>query len=185
MSNEERRFREPDTLIRGYELELCSPPCNPGADTWSARASLSVDINGVLPYFNARFKTAEYDHRAGILIWKDKGHSFAFRTREISATPAGDREEARQLIEEAVALVNETWATRDLIGADYTKRTVPDLMSVYRLLPRTNCGKCGFPACMAFAAALRKGKTELSRCTDLNLPEHAEKRTSLLRILAG
>jgi ArsR family metal-binding transcriptional regulator len=176
--------REPDPLIRNYDLELCAPPCRPGADTWSARASLSVDIGGVFPYLNARFKTAEYDHRAGILIWKDKGRSFAFRPREIKAAPASDREEARRLIEEAAALVNETWAKRDTIEADYTKRTVPDLMSVYRLLPRNNCGECGFPACMGFAAALREGKTELSRCAVLNLPEHEEKRTALLRFLA-
>jgi ArsR family metal-binding transcriptional regulator len=173
-------YREPDPLIRNYDLELCAPPCRPGADTWSARASLSVDIGDVLPYLNARLKTAEYDHRAGILIWKDKGRSFAFRSRDIKAAPASDREEARQLIEEAVALVYETWTKRNTIGADYTKRSVPDLMSVYRLLPRTNCGGCGFPACMAFAAALREGKTELSLCTVLNLPEHAEKRAALL-----
>jgi ArsR family metal-binding transcriptional regulator len=151
----------------------------PGADTWSARASLTVDIGGVLPYLNARFGTADYDHRAGVLVWKDKGRSFAFRRREIKAAPAGDREEGRKLIEEAVALVNDTWAKRDGLAADFTKRTVPDLMRVYRLLPGTNCRECGFPTCIAFAAALREGKTTLSRCVRLNLPEHAERRIEL------
>jgi ArsR family metal-binding transcriptional regulator len=178
-------FREPEAPIKDYELELCEPPCRPGADTWSARASLPVDISGVLPYLNARLKTADYDHRAGILIWKEKNRSYAFRPREINAAPAGDREEARQLIEEAVALVNDTWAKRDSIEADFTKRTVPDLMRVYRSLPRTNCGECGFSTCMAFAAVLREGKSELSRCTVLDLPEHAEKQTALRGMLGG
>jgi ArsR family metal-binding transcriptional regulator len=185
MPKEERFSRDSQTLIRDYDLELCAPPCRPGADTWSARACLRVDIGGVLPYLNARIDNADYDHHAGVLIWKNKGRSFAFRTREIKASPAGDREEGRKLIEEAVALVNDTWAERDRIEADFTKRTAPNLMQVYRLMPGTNCRECGFPTCMAFAAALLEGKTELSRCEALNLPEYAEKLSGLRRIRTG
>lgn len=170
-------------LISDYELELCPPPCIPGADTWSARASLRTDIDAVLPYLNGQLENANYDHGAKILIWKDQGHSFAFRSREIKAAPARDREEAHDLIDRAVTLVNEVWRTRERIKPCYEKRTLPNLMKIYRLLPRTNCGKCGCVTCMAFAARLREGDTELSCCPVLEQPDYRKNRKGLVEIL--
>jgi ArsR family metal-binding transcriptional regulator len=174
-----------ETLISDYELELFPPPCIPGADTWSARASLSRDIEQVLPYLNARLENADYDHGTKVLIWKDQGHSYAFRSREIKAAPAWDREEARRLVDRGVALVNEVWRERERIEPDYGKRNVPNLMQAYRLLPGTNCGKCGFATCMAFAAVLREGKTELGRCPVLEQPGYRENRKGLLELLGA
>jgi ArsR family metal-binding transcriptional regulator len=170
-------------LISDYDLELCSPPCIPGAETWSARASLRTDITAVLPFLNAKLEGADYDHGAGILIWKDHGHSFAFRSREIKAAPARDREEARILIDRAVALINKTWCEREGIEPSYEKRTLPNLMQIYHLLPRTNCGKCGFVTCMAFAAKLREGEAELSRCPELMQQDYGKNRKDLAEML--
>ena len=172
-----------ETLIAGYQLELISPPCVPGAETWSARASLEGDIEAVMPYLNARLKGADYDHETKILIWKDRGHSFAFRSREIKAAPARDREEARQLVDRAVALVNETWRERQSIEPRYEKRDAPNLMQIYRLLPRSNCGKCGFPTCMSFAAMLLEAKAELDRCAALEQPGYPDSRDTLQALL--
>jgi ArsR family metal-binding transcriptional regulator len=176
------RGEEP-VLISHYELELCPPPCVPGAATWSARASLNANIDAVLPYLNARLEGAEYDHDARVLVWKAEGHSFAFRSREIKAAPAEDRQEAQGLIDRAVALANDAWREREDIEPRYEKRTGANLMQIYRLLPRTNCGRCGCATCMAFAAELREGKTELARCTELEQPGHADSRRALSAML--
>lgn len=37
-------------------------------------------------------------------------------------------------------------------------------IQIYKLLPKTNCGECGVPTCLAFAMQLAAGKTELSAC---------------------
>ena len=169
-------------IISDYNLELDSPACVPGADRWSARVSLARDIEQVLPYLNARLEKANYDCNAKVLIWKHEGHSYAFRPGEIKAAPARDREEAKQLIEQAIALVNETWIEREQIEPDYDKRSVPDLMRIFRLLPRNNCGKCGFATCMAFAAAMRKEKTQLACCILLDEPAYCENRKDLLEL---
>jgi acetyl-CoA decarbonylase/synthase complex subunit gamma len=58
-------------------------------------------------------------------------------------------------------------------------------MQIYRLLPRTNCGQCGCGTCMAFAAALREGDTELACCPVLEQPAYEENRRGLLDILAA
>ena len=37
-------------------------------------------------------------------------------------------------------------------------------IQIFKLLPKTNCGQCKFPTCLAFAMALAAGKSELSLC---------------------
>ncbi|MCU0608724.1 MAG: acetyl-CoA decarbonylase/synthase complex subunit gamma [Chitinispirillaceae bacterium] len=37
-------------------------------------------------------------------------------------------------------------------------------MEIFKLLPRTNCGECGVPTCMAFAMKLAQKNAELSAC---------------------
>ena len=37
-------------------------------------------------------------------------------------------------------------------------------IEIYKQLPKTNCGECGVPTCLAFAMALAGGKAELSKC---------------------
>ncbi|MFC1865264.1 acetyl-CoA decarbonylase/synthase complex subunit gamma [Chloroflexota bacterium] len=35
---------------------------------------------------------------------------------------------------------------------------------IFKLLPKTNCGECGVPTCLAFAMSLAAGKAELAAC---------------------
>lgn len=41
-------------------------------------------------------------------------------------------------------------------------------MDIYKLLPKTNCGKCGVPTCLAFAMKLANKQTELNACPDVS-----------------
>ncbi len=41
-------------------------------------------------------------------------------------------------------------------------------IEIYKLLPKTNCGKCGVPTCLAFAMQLAAGKAELAVCTTVS-----------------
>jgi hypothetical protein len=41
-------------------------------------------------------------------------------------------------------------------------------LDIYKNLPRTNCGKCQLPSCLAFAAAIQAGRKELNDCPDLS-----------------
>jgi ArsR family metal-binding transcriptional regulator len=150
--------------VQGYALELIAPACVPGADMWSARAQLEADISDALPYLNARLERADYQHGPKVLIWKREGRKYAFRPHEIAVAPVQDREEARRVVEDTVALVNEVWAARHEIQPDFEPQRLPSIMEIYRRLPRSNCGECGYPTCMAYAAALREGGTDASSC---------------------
>ena len=37
-------------------------------------------------------------------------------------------------------------------------------LDIFKLLPKTNCGDCGVPTCMAFAMKLAQKKAELAAC---------------------
>ena len=36
-------------------------------------------------------------------------------------------------------------------------------IEIFKLLPKTNCGECGVPTCLAFAMKLAAGQAELAR----------------------
>jgi acetyl-CoA decarbonylase/synthase complex subunit gamma len=40
-------------------------------------------------------------------------------------------------------------------------------LDIYKLLPKTNCKKCGFPTCLAFAMSLAQGRVSLEKCPDI------------------
>jgi ArsR family metal-binding transcriptional regulator len=126
------------------------------------------DISEVLPLLNAELDGADYDHKAHCLIWKGPGKEYAFRPGEISIAPLKDREEALAMCEEAVDIVNSVWKRREDIEPDYTRIELPSLMKIYKALPKDNCGKCGLPTCMAYAAAYRSGKAQAADCPFLN-----------------
>lgn len=46
-------------------------------------------------------------------------------------------------------------------------------IQIFKLLPKTNCGECGSPTCLAFAMALAAGKAELEKCPTIS-PEAME-----------
>jgi acetyl-CoA decarbonylase/synthase, CODH/ACS complex subunit gamma len=41
-------------------------------------------------------------------------------------------------------------------------------IEIFKLLPKSNCGECGVPTCLAFAMNLAAGKAELSKCPKLS-----------------
>jgi acetyl-CoA decarbonylase/synthase complex subunit gamma len=46
-------------------------------------------------------------------------------------------------------------------------------IEIYKLLPKTNCGDCGFPTCLAFAMQLANMKVELGQCPHVSQDAHA------------
>ena len=46
-------------------------------------------------------------------------------------------------------------------------------LQIFKLLPNTNCRKCGYPTCLAFAMKLAAGKETLEKCPDASPAAHA------------
>jgi len=54
---------------------------------------------------------------------------------------------------------------------------------LHKLLPKTNCRKCGRRTCLAFAIELAKGRCRLEECPILDQPEFAADRQALAKLL--
>ena len=166
-------------LIENYELEVFTPPCDPGAERYAARARLVIDISDVLPYLNATLRGAIYHPNAKALTWKKGGHNIAFHASEIATSNVEDREGAEKEIKGLIDLVNRTWERRKEITPDTTTRQRPTPMAIYKLLPNTNCKQCGDPTCYSFALKLAASQKKLADCPALLESQYTEKLAAL------
>jgi ArsR family metal-binding transcriptional regulator len=170
-------------LIEKYDLEIFTPPCDPGAERFAARARLTVDISEVLPYLNATLRGAVYLPEAQALTWKKGGHNIAFHAHEVATSNVEDRDGAEKELRGLIDLVNRTWERRAEIVPDHTTRRRPTPMAIYKLLPNTNCKQCGEPTCYSFALKLVVSQKKLASCSPLSEPQYVEKLAALEEIV--
>jgi|BarGraNGADG00312_1021997.scaffolds.fasta_scaffold02527_4 ArsR family metal-binding transcriptional regulator len=149
-------------LIDSYEIEMFSPPCDPGSPIWVARVKTNTDLGEPLPYINACVRNAFYDPKTPTLVWREDAHKYALRQNVISINNLKDRDHAERVAKKIVDRINEIWERRENIEPDNTTRVPPKLLDILKLLPRTNCKECGYPSCMAFAAQIVEGE----RCSE-------------------
>jgi ArsR family metal-binding transcriptional regulator len=172
-------------LIEGYRIEVFTPPCDPGSQRYTAIAHLEADISECLPYLNAILAGAVYHPGARALTWKEGGHTFALHPHEAGVSNLEDRREAAREVELVIDLVNRTWARRSEIEPDETTHQRPSHLSLYELLPRTNCRRCGEPTCYTFALKLISGHRRLEDCAPLEDPACRAQRQRLGALLLG
>lgn len=170
-------------LIEKYDLEVTTPPCDPGAERFNAIARFTANIGGVLPYLNATWKGAIYDHANHFLTRRTGGRTITVWPHEIAVSNLEDREEAATVIERLVGMINRTWERRAEIEPSTVKRERLKALDVYKLLPGTNCKACGEPTCFIFANKLVTGQVTVEQCTPLFTDEHREKREQLLALI--
>lgn len=170
-------------LIAKYGLEVFTPPCEPGAKRYAARARLMVDISEALTYLNITLRGAVYVPSANALTWRKGGHYVAFHAYEIATSNVENRLEAEKELRSPIDLVNRTWERRAEINPDYSTHQRPTPMAVYKLLPQTNCKQCGEQTCYTFALKLTASQRKLSDCPPLTEPQYADKRSALEEII--
>jgi len=170
-------------LIETYDMEVISPPCDPGSERWSAFARLSQDISEAMPYLNTLWENAIYDRANHVLTMVRGRRHYALRAFEIAASGMEDREEARRVLDSMVSEINQAWDRRDEIVPCYETRQRPTVMGIYKLLPGGNCRQCGEETCFIFATKLIAGQTALDRCVRLFEPEFTGQRSRLEQLL--
>lgn len=171
-------------LIEKYDLEVFTPPCEPGAERFSAIARLVVDISEAFPYLNATLRGAVYNPATPALLWKKAGHNIAFHSYQIAVSNVEDRNAAIKEVEGLIELVNRTWERRGQIEPSFEVRSRPTPMALYKLLPQTNCKACGEATCFVFATKLATGQVALTKCPAIQEPEYAERLAQLSELLA-
>ena len=83
---------------------------------------------------------------------------------------------AKEFASSVINFLNDLHDQKKDIKPNYNQIKQVPIIDILRILPKTNCKECGFPTCMAFAAALIKGKVTAQTCHSLVSPisENAE-----------
>lgn len=163
-------------MINSYtNFSLESPACHPGVIFYSAHFKFDRDVSELFPYINAVCENAAYFEKPHYIKFTLDGYGCALYPEEIAIGAFENRLQALDFFERLKDFLNDIYSKKDSIEPDHTKYKPIPVFSIFKLLPGTNCRECGFPTCMAFAAALTKKETDLDQCPDLNLAENENK----------
>lgn len=170
-------------LLERVHLNLINIECMPTSTKFNAIIDLDVDISELLPYLATAIRGCTYVHGTDELNYMDRGHIIAIRPRQITVTAVQGKEEAQQLCDELKDIINRVHQQRDSITPTMRKQARLDPLTVYRELPRTNCGECGEVTCMAFAARVVSRELPANLCSPLLQNEYEGNRERLWDLL--
>lgn len=154
------------SLTRGGILQdLSSEP------TWGAYFKLDNDIREIFPFINATVEKVRYQLRPLHVRFLYKKVACTLYPVEAMAAPLRGHDHAIAYIEDLIVFLNDLYARRHELTPSHKLFQSPvSVVDIVKMLPLTNCRKCGYPACMAFAAAIRKGKAVPEDCPDFAEP---------------
>ncbi|MEM3406068.1 MAG: (Fe-S)-binding protein [Nitrososphaerota archaeon] len=137
-------------------------------------AQADKNLGDVLPILYLYIPNANYSEKLGCLTYTYRMHLITiFSNGKISMTYVKDNKEAEQLMNEVKNLINraitylKNYGKPDEKLLDLKKQTNP--IQIYKILPKTNCKKCGEESCYAFSVKLFSGKKDLKDCPYVNI----------------
>ena len=161
-------------------FDIFRPKMDSSKETLLVIATFEADISPSFPYVNAELGGWDYDQANQVLLLKlSDGKWITLHPQKIAIRGARDMEECHALLEWIKGQINDIYARRETITPRYVSQAGLKIMEILKLLPMTNCKICGYPTCMAYAAALREGEVSLEACKPLWEEKYREKREKL------
>lgn len=155
-------------LIQGYaDLEMGTPDCMPGLTIWTADFKLDADVSSLFPYINTDIETSAYYAEHPCIIFEFDGVKWSLYPDRASGLPFEDKEQAIVYIQRLIDYLNDVNERKNTIVPSYDAYKPVPVLDIFKCLPGTNCKKCDYATCMAFAAALSKGEAVLDQCLQL------------------
>ena len=130
-------------------------------------AHLDQDVGRALPYLNTVLGGFEYIQDPPSVTFKAQGKLITVHGRKIAVNALKDEAEAEKIVAWLKREINDAWENRDQIVPSTKKAPRPQLIEILKLLPKTNCKKCGEPTCMVFATRLAEGAKGIDACEPL------------------
>ena len=115
------------------------------------------------------------------MTFKVHGKLISVHGRKIAINALKDEKEAKKIVEWLKREINDSWENRNQISPSFQGASRPRLIDILKLLPKTNCRRCGEPTCMVFAALVMEGGRGTEDCPELS----GENRAILSDYLAG
>ena len=176
-----------DSPIEGLEIEIIEQCI---ADPFKVKivAQADQELGDFLPYLLALDPRATHSEGGNFVTFK-VGQSLVtvFADGRVTATNLQDEAAARRLLDDLQGRINDIYGRRDCIDLEALReRRTVSILEVLKLLPRTNCGECGRPTCMAFAVSIVAGEARTPECQPLySSDSHADQKVLLEELLTS
>lgn len=150
---------------RFFDFSLRSSSIFLGERCWFAHFKVDGDVSPLFPFFHAVGDDVVHYAAPEVLQFRWRDIIVALYPPDIVVARLFDgREQALEFAHYLIDLLNDL-DTRKLqirpVHRRLARLQVPDILG---FLPMTDCGRCGFKTCMAFAGALSRRKTKIMMC---------------------
>ena len=162
--------------LTGYSdlsLRLLGPlsrTCRGDYPLMVAHFRLNRDISALLPYINAIAEDAVFYEKPEYIKFNLEGALCSLHPVDGSAGLFENTLQAHEFLERLIAFLNDIHQRRDSIRPSHRRHRQIPILEILGLLPKSNCRDCGYPTCMAFAAALSRQEADPGQCTGLGQP---------------
>lgn len=170
-------------MRQGYSFRLVNIDCLRTSTDFNVVMELEESIEDLLPYLAASLPSCSYVHGSGVIDFMDAGHIVGIYPERITITSVRSSEEAALLCRTYFEKIQQVRGARDSIQPVYKTRPTLTLMDILKALPKTNCGACESPTCIAFAARVLRREAPLALCPAFL--EHCSRHENLLQKMAS
>ncbi len=137
---------------------------------WNILFRLNRNVSRVFPYINGLLKGALYFENPHHIQFFLNGTGCGLYPERAVAGHFPGREEALAFAWSLIDFINEVDERKGEINPSHRKFKHVPTLEVFKILPRTNCRKCGYLTCMAFAAAVSTQQARPDQCPEFSRP---------------
>ncbi|MDA8165752.1 MAG: LuxR C-terminal-related transcriptional regulator [Desulfobacteraceae bacterium] len=139
-----------------------------------ARFRLAADASPLFPYLNAVLDHALYREKPECVQFPFEGAFCTLYPEEAVAAPFAGLQEAAAFVGRLLRFLNDLHRRRSSLRPVYRRFRPLPVFDLYKLLPQSNCRRCGLQSCLAFAAALSRGGASPGQCPDFAAPLYCQ-----------
>lgn len=166
-------------LLNGYSLEIFRSKCNAGAKSLHCYAHLHNDVSEALPYVNTVLGGFGYLKDPPTLTLRSSGKLITIHPEKIAVNALEDEVQAKKIVNWLQREINSAWENRITIIPSFESAKKPKLIQILKLLPQTNCKKCGEATCMVFSVLVTEGVKDHTNCPEMENDKKKEMATYL------
>lgn len=155
-------------LLKSYTKEIFNNKCMPSAMSVQCFVHLDEDVGEAIPYLNSFLGGHTFTQDPPSVTFKIQGKLISVHPKKIAINALKDEEEASKIIEWVKREINAVWENRREIEPSYNSASIPKVLEILKLLPKTNCRECGQATCMVFASMIAEGAKGAEDCPPLD-----------------
>ena len=146
-------------------------------------AMFDHEVGELIPYLNATLPNGVYNPGMNALTWREGHRLLTIHPDRATLAKVNDEADAWRVADSIEAMLADVLARRETLVPNFARRERLGILDVFKLLPGTNCGRCGVPTCMALAAQIAAESAVVAACPVLSEPGQELRKEILVGLL--